>query len=89
MIYSRCWLTPFQSRNNTRDTGPISGREGIDDSEWCGFYEKFGRLDGGGMTDASHSSAALWERGGRLRHTQFVLKSESKTQGHWREKTII
>lgn len=24
MIYSRCWQTPFQSRNNTRDMGPIS-----------------------------------------------------------------
>lgn len=63
MIYSRCWQTPFRSRNNTRDTGPISGRELIDDTEWCGFYEKLGCFGCGGLTDASHPSWSTEQRG--------------------------
>ena len=63
MIYSRCWLTPFQSRNNTCDMGPISERERIDDTEWCRFYEKLDWLGRGGMTDASHPSWSTEHRG--------------------------
>lgn len=34
IIYHRCWLTPFWSRNNARDKGPILGKEQINEGLW-------------------------------------------------------
>lgn len=34
IIYRRCWLTPFRSRNNVCDKGPILRKEQINERLW-------------------------------------------------------